>query len=924
MLVATDMTTNDPNKGQISFVDKANTSKVLCGMRIQGTPQAKLIIDAANSSNGLSFRSSADQGSTTEGGKGLPYSFELSGSYTRSTVPVDITETNKQTNPTSERGFSYLNVNRYGTSGLTTVTVPPQARYVSLFLQTVYRTDEEIYIGFGTQFQHRAVWIYNDTTKKSSLALTTSQYNEPVKSLTWDAAGNVNIPVKLVAENIYANTYENLPPIPDADLLPLTLDKAHDRVGINETVPQYELDVNGSARITNGMEVENGIQTSSVEIIALNPGEGLIVSGDIVFLGLQENLTSSGILSYDPTSGDVDYIPKSSFAPDLLPITLDKTNNRVGINNTSPTQSLDIVGNGTINGFLAVRESNAIEFGAGIPGKERDSGKIWYDTTAGELFLIGAGGFPNRKIKLWDHVTANGSIKTESNLYLFGGDSNALSAQGGDLSTVAVGKTDPIPPTSTGAVAIGKGASVGNGSVAIGLEAGGGQGAYSIAIGNGCGEANQGANTVAVGFHAGNLNQTEGGVAVGFQAGQTGQGANTVALGRGSGSLTQGELAISIGYNAGTSTQSKFAVAIGPECGKTNQGEAAIAIGIGAGYANQGRDSIAIGRGAGQGTMHATSIVLNATGTEVNSTGVSSFYVKPIRNLVDATLTNLSYNPTTGEITYGNAGGGSTNLAPLTLDATNKRVGIDQPTPTKALDVTGDARITGSLETAGIPPLRFSTDKRWVAIGETPKDGVHLKVGVFEADQFEADTWQFNINTYYSSGPGNPEGTTIAGIGSMWTRTDPTGTNDIIYYKTVNDVGGDTTKGWLPLQIQPTPFTPTTTIITTAQLPIVTNVTLDVCSTTVATAGTYAITGSLIINQLSSDVNRYQFRLHTGSERITRTIDTTVIPSTNFLEDSLTRTITLSAGTSVKMTIYLPNGNGYVASTSTLSLVRLA
>lgn len=176
--------------------------------------------------------------------------------------------------------------------------------------------------------------------------------------------------------------------------------------------------------------------------------------------------------------------------------------------------------------------------------------------------------------------------------------------------------------------------------------------------------------------------------------------------------------------------------------------------------------------------MHINSIILNASGNEVNSTGVSSFYVKPIRNLVDATLTNLSYNPTSGEITYGNTGGGG--------------------------------------------------------------------------------------------------------------------------------------------------FVPTTTTITTGQIGIVTNVVLDVCPTTVATAGTYAVTGSLIINQLSSDVSRYQFRLNVGSNRISRTINTTVIPSTNSIEESLATTAIIPAGTSVKMSIFLPFGNGYVSSTSTLTLVRLA
>lgn len=628
------------------------------------------------------------------------------------------------------------------------------------------------------------------------------------------------------------------------DLEPITLDKPNSRVGINNIAPQYDLDVDGSARITNGMEVENGIQTSSLDIMALNPGEGLTVNGDIAFPGLQENLASSGLLSYDPTSGDVDYIPKSDM---LLPITLDEPNNRVGINNTNPQYTLDVIGKsrivdklwvsppggahntnsslslgGTFGGtvsdtgprvtstvvsgfdggpwgteFLSLRvgdggsanddghdstnemmrfklntisipNDKALEFGAGY-SKDVNAGKIWYAPDTTQMYIVGAGATaPNRIVKLWDNIVVPGSIKSEGNRFLFAGDYNALSAKDQNLS---VGP-DTAAPDQAGRA----------NSIAVGYAAGQtSQGATCTALGcyaQQVSDPTTNGDRVAIGFSAGQNQQSWQTVAIGSYAGQTAQHHQCTAIGFEAQKENANIGATAIGHSAGKTNQGTNAVAIGALSGFSSQGNAAIAIGISAGETSQGEHAIALGTTAGKTGQHANSIILNATTNELNSDGASRLFIKPIRNLVNATLTNLSYNPTSGEITYGNANS--------------------------------------------------------------------------------------------------------------------------------------------------SPFVPSTTTITTAQLPIVANTPLDVCATTVSAAGTYAITGSIILNNLSSDVNRYQFRLHTGSDRISRTIDTTVIPSTNFLEDSLTRTVTLSAGTSVKMSIYLPNGNGFVANTSTLSLVKMA
>jgi len=72
-----------------------------------------------------------------------------------------------------------------------------------------------------------------------------------------------------------------------------------------------------------------------------------------------------------------------------------------------------------------------------------------------------------------------------------------------------------------------------------------------------------------------------------------------------------------------------------------------IAIGTSAGAA--GANSIAIGYEAGKTSQHDNSIVLNASGSALDTAGVSRFYVKPIRSVASGSSV-LTYDDSTGEI----------------------------------------------------------------------------------------------------------------------------------------------------------------------------------------------------------------------------------------------------------------------------------
>ena len=174
-------------------------------------------------------------------------------------------------------------------------------------------------------------------------------------------------------------------------------------------------------------------------------------------------------------------------------------------------------------------------------------------------------------------------------------------------------------------------------SLSFGVDAGVGQGNGSLAIGQTAGYSGQGAGAVAIGGTAGFLSQ----------------GDNTVALGTAAGNSGQGIGAVAVGYRAGTQGQLASAVAIGDSAGYLDQGAKAVAIGYFSGNDGQGADAIAIGNGAGVLDQAANTIILNATGANVNgvSAQTDSFYVAPIRNAT-GNVGTLQYNSTTKEVTY--------------------------------------------------------------------------------------------------------------------------------------------------------------------------------------------------------------------------------------------------------------------------------
>ena len=139
-------------------------------------------------------------------------------------------------------------------------------------------------------------------------------------------------------------------------------------------------------------------------------------------------------------------------------------------------------------------------------------------------------------------------------------------------------------------------------------------------------------------------------IAIGLGAGITSQGSRCIAIGCNAGNYSQVADGIAIGSGAGSTFQGQFSTAIGLNAGSYNQGLSSIAIGGGAGQTAQGDYAIAIGQQAGQTAQQANSIILNATGSSLNSTSSNALYIAPIRSASQSQV--LCYNTSTKEVSY--------------------------------------------------------------------------------------------------------------------------------------------------------------------------------------------------------------------------------------------------------------------------------
>ena len=231
-----------------------------------------------------------------------------------------------------------------------------------------------------------------------------------------------------------------------------------------------------------------------------------------------------------------------------------------------------------------------------------------------------------------------------------------LKIQSSNNSNIFVGGSNRINPRNNGA------------SIGIGYQACDSSNlSYNVAIGYQAGRQEQGfgfpfqGQSVAVGFQAGESFQKNHGVALGAYAGRINQQEAAVACGFFSGNDSQGKYSIAVGNATGQSSQGDFGVALGASSGNIHQGIESLACGSFSGHKNLGYQSVALGhRASYNGGDFSNTIVINATGTNLDPEGTDRTYIKPIREGLNNDF--LFYDSISGEVTRSVAVNFTSNL----------------------------------------------------------------------------------------------------------------------------------------------------------------------------------------------------------------------------------------------------------------------
>jgi hypothetical protein len=322
----------------------------------------------------------------------------------------------------------------------------------------------------------------------------------------------------------------------------------------------------------------------------------------------------------------------------------------------------------------------------------------------------------------------NGS--TEANIGVSGGNANisvggisnvAVFTQSGvivsGVLTAPVLTTNNIRSDDSSFVNIEDGVNVTGAVVASGNITSGNISTGIITLTNGAVIKDNAGDSVAFGQSAGGTSQGNSSVALGQNAGATGQGTFAVAIGRNAGQTTQGGSAVAVGVSAGDTSQGTSAVAIGSSAGFTNQSANTVAVGVGAGQSTQGVDAVAIGNAAGSltqgiaavaiGTLAGrtfqanNSIIINATGANLDQTTANTFTVAPVRNDVANIGEVVFYNTTSKEVTYGNTIGVAGNITSGNLSAVNLVINNIRSDDSSFVNIEDGVNVTGAIDASG-------------------------------------------------------------------------------------------------------------------------------------------------------------------------------------------------------------------------------
>lgn len=307
----------------------------------------------------------------------------------------------------------------------------------------------------------------------------------------------------------------------------------------------------------------------------------------------QPNITSIGTLSSLNVTGNV---VSGNISANTVSVTNFSANTLTGLIVTAAQPNITSVGtltNLNVNGNITTNTGIFIGNGAGLTNI---TGANVTGNVANATYAINAGS-----------ATTAGTVTTNA-------QPNITSL--GNLTSLTVNSTN---------------IKLGSGAVTYGSD--------SIAIGNiaNAGNANSlSADSISIGGSSLALDYS---ISIGTYAGKFGSNVAANAL-----------QSVTIGHGAGYgNTRGNNVVAIGEAAG-INQKSYSVALGAEAGI-NAGANSIAIGyRSSDSNTVYNNTIVLNASGANLNPGSANTLYIKPIST--QNTNNVLTYNPTSGLVGY--------------------------------------------------------------------------------------------------------------------------------------------------------------------------------------------------------------------------------------------------------------------------------
>lgn len=452
----------------------------------------------------------------------------------------------------------------------------------------------------------------------------------------------------------------------------LVLDPVNRNVGINKINPIYPLDVSGSAKFSNIVDISNTTGTS---------GQVLVSTGNGIVWG--ESESSSQI---DISSSNIDQNFYITFVPDISgtnnmfvdnnALVFNPNLNKLGVGTSSPSYNLDISGDTYMSGQIVA--SNGIGANGQVLTLNAFGQMIWDD-------ISGTGGGTADAVKTFDvsnninyyltfvkDTSGANTLYVDSQSFVINPGYNRIGLNNlnptfnidvstNDISGMRIGRALYVDASNNIVTVSGKLQSTelldstnssGNSNLYLKSTPSGLQWSSlgvtssqwtsdssgniyfpnsltdlsNVGIGvinptyklDVSGETNIRTTNVRIGRNAGEISQNFQSIAIGSQSGFNNQGCNSIAFGRWAGRVNQGENSIAIGSNTAVTDQSSNSIAIGTSTATIRQQTNSIAIGAGAGYADQNGYSIAIGSSAGRDSQGFSSIAIGCNAAQSN------------------------------------------------------------------------------------------------------------------------------------------------------------------------------------------------------------------------------------------------------------------------------------------------------------------